>query len=124
MGLHVYEIIVPDDFRKKYPDVTKEALGQLYYDALLSRIVSVLKSFPETQAIVYCSDHGVDQQVSRITMFVYLSEALQKARPGLRRKLKTLSEKKFVHIDMDKLLLEIMDISVRKNVPQSPSSRK
>ena len=124
MGLHVYEIIVPDDFRKKYPDVTKEALGQLYYDALLSRIVSVLKSFPETQAIVYCSDHGVGMQASRITMFVYLSEALQKARPGLSRKIKALSEKKFTHIDMDKLLLEIMDISVRKNVPKSPSLHK
>jgi glucan phosphoethanolaminetransferase (alkaline phosphatase superfamily) len=83
-----------------------------------------LKSFPEPQAIVYCSDHGIDQQVARITMFVYLSEALQKARPGLSRKIKALSEKKFTHIDMDKLLLEIMDISVRKNVPRPPSLHK
>ena len=123
MGLHAYEIIVPEDFRKKYPHVSKEDLGKLYYDALLSRIISVLKSFPETQAIVYCSDHGTDVNAARIAMFVYLSEALQKARPDLSPKIKALSEKKFIHIDMDKLLLEIMDISIKKGSPRPLSQQ-
>ena len=116
LGLHKGNIIIPEDFARKHKDMDEQELGLLYYDEILAKIISVLRSFPETRAIVYCSDHGEpdDDCGNGVVMFVYLSDELQKLRPELAGKIKKLSEEKFFNIHIDRLLFEIMDISVSK----------
>ena len=115
LGLHGGDVIIPEDFARKHNDMDEQELGLLYYDEILAKIISVLRSFPETRAIVYCSDHGVDEK--DIVMFVYLSDELQRLRPELAGKIKKLSEEKFCNFHIDRLLFEIMDISVSKKQP-------
>ena len=114
MGLHNGVIVIPEDFVRQHQDMSNEERGLLYYDNMLAKIISVLRSFPETRAIVYCSDHGVNVKGNKneIVMFVYLSDELQKRRPELAGKIRNFSEEKFSNIHIDRLLLEIMDISV------------
>ena len=116
MGLHGGVVVIPADFAHQHRDMNTDEQGFLYYDNMLAKTISVLRSFPETRAIVYCSDHGVDVQGNKneIVMFVYLSDELQKLRPELAGKIKKLSEEKFSNIHIDRLLLEIMDVSVTK----------
>ena len=116
MGLHGGVVVIPADFAHQHRDMNTDEQGFLYYDNMLAKTISVLRSFPETRAIVYCSDHGVDVQgnENEIVMFVYLSDELQKLRPELAGKIKKLSEEKFSNIHIDRLLLEIMDVSVTK----------
>ena len=124
MGPHFDKMVFPDGFRERYPELSEYEAGVLYYENVLERIFSVLASFPETRAVVYCSDHSWERKCEyKLTMFVYLSPTLQRENPGLKQKLGGCARRKFMNCRIYDLFLEIMNISVEGCPPEDISGR-
>ncbi len=115
MGLHCGEIRYPEEFKIQHSSLSNKELGLLYNDQSIEKIFSVLKSFPETKLIVYCSDHSDSADgKTKLTMFIYLSPDFQRENPQLKQRLQDKADKKFMTPDMYYLFLDMMNIKVKQ----------
>ena len=113
-GLHGGEIIPPEEIKNKYPGLSKNDQGLIYYGQNLEQIMSVLTSFPETKAIIYSSDHSDNADEKKpVTMYIYLSPGLQRENPGLKQSLKDIASNRFMTTGIYNLFLKIMNIKIK-----------
>ena len=114
LGLHTGDLQVPERFTTApYQKLNNYEQANLYVDENLEKLISKLKSYPKTKAIIYCSDHSNERtDKHKITMFVYLAKSLQKEQPGLKEKIKEQAQKDFWIFNIYDLVLNIMNISV------------
>ena len=122
LGTHFDDMPLPEEYARKYDrlDVPKDSEGRnrgyLYFDVMLENMIRKMQSFPETRAIIFCSDHSWNRggDDDKIVMFIWLSEELRKAQPDLQKRLQDMANNKFNNVEMYSLILDIMNIQVVK----------
>jgi len=115
-GIHSDCLFPTEKFKTgQYQKLGEHEQAILYNDENVENIVLRLKSFPDTKAIVYCSDHSYERTHEyKLTMFIYLSPALQDERPGVKKKIQELAANDFWIYHIYDLFLDLMNITVDK----------
>ena len=110
--LHVRAIIMESDIRCAIVSVEITTLPE----DTVENMIRKMQSFPETRAIIFCSDHSWNRggDDDKIVMFIWLSEELRKAQPDLQKRLQNMANNKFNNVEMYSLILDIMNIQVVK----------